>query len=168
MISSVKFRPYKAKLAKGFTLIELMIAVAIVGILAAISIPTFNDYLNRSKVSEVLAVLNACKVSVAEFIVSNNAMPVNAQQAGCDPTPNTSYAGKLAVNNTGRISVVVQNVHPDINGDQIAIRPSSTPSPYTALPAGTTDISFWQCGGNQSAADPGRRFMAANCRSNVF
>ncbi|MDX1669210.1 MAG: pilin [Limnobacter sp.] len=169
MMNKLNNKPFKAKLAKGFTLIELMIAVAIVGILAAISVPAYSDYMNRSKVSEVMAVLNACKVSVAEFVVSNSNLPANAAQAGCDTTPNTTYAGNLTYRGTdGTISVVIQNVHPEINGLLLRLRPSSTPGTYTALPPGTTDIAYWQCGATGAMSAPGRRFLAANCRGNAF
>lgn len=151
----------------GFTLIELMIAIAIVGVLAAISIPAYTDYLNRAKVSEAMAAINACKVSVAEFVAFNGALPATADQAGCDTTPNTEYVGALAVNN-GTISATIRNVHPDVNGDQLRIRPSSTPGAFTALAAGATEIAWWQCGANTGVTDAGRRLFAANCRAAQF
>ena len=70
------------KKQQGFTLIELMIVVAIVGILAAIAIPAYKDYLVRSKVSECAAALSACKTSVTEFYFSKSAWPSLAS-SGC-------------------------------------------------------------------------------------
>ena len=150
----------------GFTLIELMIAIAIVGVLAAISIPAYTDYLNRAKVSEAMAAVNACKVSVAEFIALNGATPANAQQAGCDPTPGTRYVSALNVTAGGVIRATIQDVHADVNNDQLVLRPSASATGFTALQAGATDVASWQCGGNVVAADPGRRFFPANCRPN--
>src|SRR2546430_13421588 len=72
------------RLQQGFTLIELMIVVAIVGILAAIAIPAYQDYVARSKVSEAMAALGACKTSVTEYVqVNAGVAPDTLAKAGC-------------------------------------------------------------------------------------
>lgn len=73
---------------QGFTLIELMIVVAIVGILAAIAIPAYQDYTVRARVTEGLSLASSAKLAVAETAISNNALP--ATQAA------TGYAGLTA------------------------------------------------------------------------
>ncbi len=96
------------KLQKGFTLIELMIVVAIVGILAAIAIPAYKDYIARSKVSECAATLGACKTSVTEFYNTKVRMPANFTSGGCS-TNESQYCGSLTISATGgRISLVVK------------------------------------------------------------
>ena len=77
-------RKNQLKSQQGFTLIELMIVVAIVGILAAVAIPAYRDYITRSKVSECAATLAACKTSVTEYFLSRNGFPADADEAGCD------------------------------------------------------------------------------------
>ena len=71
------------KLQKGFTLIELMIVVAIIGILAAIAIPAYSDYTERAKVSELVTVASACKASVSEYYQAQGIFPANNNAAGC-------------------------------------------------------------------------------------
>jgi type IV pilus assembly protein PilA len=71
------------KVQQGFTLIELMIVVAIIGILAAIAIPAYQDYTIRSKVTELINSAGVCKTSVAEYYQSLGVMPTSAKQAGC-------------------------------------------------------------------------------------
>lgn len=70
------------RLQKGFTLIELMIVVAIIGILAAIALPAYQDYTIRAKVSEGVILASEARTSMAEYRISNNAWPSSNSQAG--------------------------------------------------------------------------------------
>jgi type IV pilus assembly protein PilA len=75
---------FMKRVQKGFTLIELMIVVAIVGILAAIALPAYQDYVVRSKLSEAEAAVAACKTSVAEYVSTHaNTLPANNTASGC-------------------------------------------------------------------------------------
>src|SRR5437016_863807 len=101
---------------QGFTLIELMIVVAIVGILAAIAIPAYQDFLIRSKVSEAVAALGACKTSVSEyFATKSSTLPVDLTAAGCSSTA-SQYMSSLDVAN-GVITATMQGTHGGSNPD---------------------------------------------------
>jgi len=82
---------------KGFTLIELMIVVAIIGILAAVAIPAYQDYTIRAKVSEVLVIASAARTSVAEFYISTGSMPATTADAGINTRAEQSdYVSAIA------------------------------------------------------------------------
>ena len=86
------------KLQKGFTLIELMIVVAIIGILAAIAIPAYQDYTVRSKVTEGLSMADAVKVAVAEGYQSNDLAGVATASSQLTATPIvTKYVASVTV-----------------------------------------------------------------------
>src|SRR3546814_15198359 len=89
------------KKQQGFTLSELMIVVAIIGILAAIAIPAYQDYITRSKVTEMVTAADACKTSVAEYFPSQATLPSSTTQAGSSNN-STQYVSILTVTTEGK------------------------------------------------------------------
>jgi type IV pilus assembly protein PilA len=139
---------------KGFTLIELMIVVAIIGILAAIAIPAYQDYLVRAKVTEGLSLADSAKVTVAENAASGGA----DLSLGWSPPPNTPIVTSVLVTaGTGVITITYTAV---AKGIVITLTPSSS---GTALAAGTipTNAVTWVCAVNAAGSD---RYVPANCR----
>jgi type IV pilus assembly protein PilA len=134
---------------KGFTLIELMIVVAIIGILAAIAIPAYQDYTVRSKVTEGLNLASAAEVAVADGFTSADMPGVLASAnawniaAGGSFSP-TKYVTDIRINGAnGVITVFYAAVTPQINGKTITLTPNAPDG--TILAAGATANIDWAC-----------------------
>jgi type IV pilus assembly protein PilA len=130
---------------KGFTLIELMIVVAIIGILAAIAIPAYQDYTVRAKVTEGLNLADSAKTAVAEGFQSNDIAGVTAAStAWTAGWQQTKYVANITIGAaTGVITVFYSNGTPQINGQTLILSPSIN---KVALATGQTGNIDWSCG----------------------
>lgn len=97
------------RISRGFTLIELMIVVAIVGILAVVAIPAYQDYATRAKVSEAISMASQVKASVSEAYISNGALPLDNASTGIPESTSitSTYVESISVAN-GVITVELQ------------------------------------------------------------
>jgi type IV pilus assembly protein PilA len=134
------------RLQQGFTLIELMIVVAIVGILAAIALPAYQDYIIRSKLSEAEAALAACKTSVAEYTSSHAGVtPDSVATSGCSDTT-TQYVlnGVTITGGGGKAGTPVDLIATTQNtGSSKGGAPSDCVLTLSSNQAGTFEITSW-------------------------
>jgi type IV pilus assembly protein PilA len=164
----------KRQLQQGFTLIELMIVVAIIGILAAVALPAYQDYTVRAKVSEVILAASACRTSITESVQSGTNTPTVNNGWGCESTtPTTKYVSAIQTNIAGDIFVRSQNLGAGKDGT-IILAPCTTAANDFAsctrpVPPGL--VSTWLCGptasgiGTAAGTAMSTKYLPGSCRA---
>lgn len=153
---------------KGFTLIELMIVVAIIGILAAVALPAYQDYTARAKVSEVVLAASTCRTAITEASQTGFASTPSGNGFGCGETTSevSRYVASIQTSATGVISVVAQNITGEVNSKTLLLTPYSNAAGTTAMTtanfvSGTNaPVRAWKC----YSTDIPDKYLPSSCR----
>ena len=141
------------KVQQGFTLIELMIVVAIIGILAAIAIPAYQDYTIRAKISEVLILASGARTNIAEFYQSRGNMPASTNEAGISTdAAQSDYVSAIAFATSSGGSLLtytLTGLGANVNGKTVGY----------LVTAGNSGVKVQCDQGNLDA-----KYLPANCR----
>ncbi len=145
---------------QGFTLIELMIVIAIVGILAAVALPAYQDYTVRAKMSEPMALLSEAKTTISEYYTANGGeWPADATAAGLSTDVETDIVASLAwggaTTQTLTVTLASSGLGSNVNGKQFMLSLKDT--------NGGSRLE-WTCKPASGANSLAAKYLPANCR----
>jgi type IV pilus assembly protein PilA len=159
------------RIQQGFTLIELMIVVAIIGILAAIALPAYQDYVVRSKVSEVVLAASACRTAVSEgYQTGTVGVGPGANNWGCENAAQSStYVASIATDANGVITVTTTAAglggNPTANSTTVILTPLTSAGAVITAAAIPTQVGGWAC--NKAPGASGTlpaKYLPSSCK----
>jgi len=149
-------------LQQGFTLIELMIVVAIIGILAAVALPAYQDYTVRAKMSEVILAMSACRTSITE-VYQTGGTPPNANSWGCEGVQ-SKYVTGITTNANGIVTAAVQNISTDVNARTVTLAPMINAAIANSSNDMGKGLTGWRCGSTTDGTNRNSKYLPGSCR----
>ena len=153
-----------SRLQRGFTLIEVMTVVVIIAVLAAIALASVQEYSIRTKVSEGILAMSACRTTVSEIYQGAGSSSPGANGWGCEATQ-SKYVSKIETSADGAITVTLTGITSGVDGKMITLIPlNGAGTPATVAADMGTAVRAWICGG--TGTDITARYLPGSCRGN--